>query len=256
MSTLAIIQARMGSSRFPGKVLQPLAGKAILSHIVERLRAVPSIDDLVVALPDGDSDQALRTFCREHRISFWAGSENDVLARFYGAAQRYRGDPIIRVTADCPLVDPGTVEAILGIYCSGQYDYVSVAAGANAEGLSEGRFPDGLDVECCSFAALEEAWRYATDPRDREHVTRFLWRQKDRFRCGKLYGKANTPSYRLTVDHPLDLELVSQIYSELHGEARIFPLSEVLSLLERKPELAEINRHLIEAQNYKALFQE
>lgn len=256
MSTLAIIQARMGSTRFPGKVLQPIRGKATLLHIVERLDAVPSIEEIVVAIPDGAADQPLRSFCREQRISFWGGSETDVLDRYHGTAQRYGGDPILRITADCPLVDPGTVEELIGMYRTGQFDYVAVAAGADSEGLTEGRFPDGLDAECCSFAALEAAWRDATDVRDREHVTRFLWKNKRRFRCGKLFAQAHYPSFRLTVDHPLDLELVRRIYAELGDGERIFPAAEVIALLERRPDLAEINRHLIEAQNYRAVVED
>jgi len=256
MSTLAIIQARMGSTRFPGKVLQPIRGKAVLLHIVERLRAVPSIGEIVVAIPDSVVDQPLRSFCREQRISFWGGSETDVLDRYYGTARRYGGDPVLRITADCPLVDPGTVEELIGMYRTGQFDYVAVAAGADSEGLTEGRFPDGLDAECYSFAALEAAWRDATDARDREHVTRFLWKNKRRFRCGKLFAQAHYPSFRLTVDHPLDLELVRRIYAELGDGGRIFPVAEVIALLERKPDLAEINRHLIEAQNYRTVVED
>jgi len=256
MSTLAVIQARMGSTRFPGKVLQPIGGKAILLHIVERLEVVPSIDEIVVAIPDGAVDQPLRTFCREQRISFWSGSEADVLDRYYGTARRYGGDPVLRITADCPLVDPGIVEKLIGMYRTGRYDYVAVAAGADAEGLTDGRFPDGLDAECFSLPALEAAWRDATDARDREHVTRYLWKNKQRFRCGKLFAEAHYPSFRLTVDHPLDLQLVSRIYEELGDGGRLFPVAEVIALLERKPELAEINRHLIGAQNYRAVVED
>ncbi len=256
MSTLAVIQARMGSSRLPGKVLKLIRGKAILFHIVERLRAVKSIDDIVVAVPDDALNQVLRTFCRVHGISFWAGSESDVLDRFHGAAVRHGGDPVLRVTADCPLVDPGSVEKLIEMYRTGQYDYVAIAAGADAEGLGMGRFPDGLDTECFSFAALETAWEQARDARDREHVTRFIWRQKQRFRCEKLFADSRYPKLRLTVDHPLDFELVNRIYTELDREGRIFPFAEVIDLLERKPELANINKHLIEVQNYKAVLQD
>jgi spore coat polysaccharide biosynthesis protein SpsF len=256
MRALAIIQARMGSTRFPGKVLEPIGGKAILLHIVERLSVVPSIEEIVVAIPESPADQPLRSFCRQQRVSYWAGSEADVLDRYYGAARRYGGDPILRITADCPLVDPGTVEEIIKMYRSGQFDYVAVAAGADSEGLTDGRFPDGLDAECCSFAALEATWREATDVRDREHVTRFIWKNKKRFRCGKLFSEAHYPAYRLTVDHPLDLQLVRSIYAELGNGGRAFPLAEVVAFLKRKPELVEINRHLIEAQNYRAVVQD
>lgn len=253
MSTLAVIQARMGSSRLPGKVLKPLCGKPILLHIVERLRAVKSIEEIVVAIPDDAANQPLWTFCRVHGISFRGGSESDVLDRFRGAALRYGGDPVLRITADCPLVDPGSIEKLIAMYRTGEFDYVATASGANAEGLNTGRFPDGIGGECFSFAALETAWEQARDSRDREHVTRFIWRQKQRFRCGKQFADRSYHHLRLTVDHPLDFDLVQHIYNELGREGRIFPLEEVVDLLERKPELAEINRHLIDLQNYKAV---
>jgi spore coat polysaccharide biosynthesis protein SpsF len=160
---------------------------------------------------------------------------------------------VLRVTADCPLIDPGTVEDLIAMYKTGEFDYVAVAAGVDAEGLEAGRFPYGMEAECCSFAALEGAWREATDERDREHVTRFIWLQKQKFRCGKLLADAHNPIFRLTVDHPLDLELVRRVYDELEGERRMFSLAEILGLFERRPELAKINQHLIEMQNYKSL---
>jgi len=180
----------------------------------------------------------------------------DVLDRFYGAARVHGGDPVLRITADCPLVDPELIEKLIGIHRTGRYDYASVAAGADAESLEHGRFPDGLDAECFNFECLEQAWRKATDPRDREHVTRYIWRQKDKFRCGKLFAEEEYPRLRLTVDHPQDFMLISQIYEELYDESRVFKLSEVMDLLNRNPQLLKLNQHLIEAQNYRAVLEE
>ena len=202
MRTVAIIQARMGSNRLPGKVLRPILGKPMLWHIVLRVRAVPSIDEVVVAIPDSPADQDLRRFCAANDIKSFSGSETDVLDRFYGAAQRYGADPVLRITADCPLVDPELVEKLIRLYRSGSYDYVAVSAGADASRLEGGgSFPDGMDAECFSFASLETAWNEARDPRDREHVTRFIWRQKGLFRCTKLLADRKYPNLRLTVDY-------------------------------------------------------
>jgi spore coat polysaccharide biosynthesis protein SpsF len=253
MSTVAVIQARTGSTRLPGKVLMRLCGKPVLLHIVERLRAVKSIAEVVVAIPKDAANQALWTFCRVHGISFRGGRESDVLGRFHGAARRYGADPVLCITADCPLIDPGSIEKLIAMYHTGQFDYVATASGAEAEGPTMGRFPDGIGGECFSFAVLETAWEQAKDAQDREHVTRFIWRQKQRFRCGRLFAEHSYPPLRLTVDHPLDFDLVQLIYTELDREGRIFPLEEVIDLLERKPELGKINRRLIDMQNCKAV---
>src|SRR6202140_2130510 len=148
MKTVAIIQARMGSNRLPGKVLKPILGRPMLWHIVQRVRAVPSIDEVVLAIPDGPADAELRRFCAANDIASFSGSELDVLDRFYRAAQRHSADPVLRITADCPMVDPELVEKLIELYQSGSYDYAAVAAGADAPSLEGERFPDGLDAEC------------------------------------------------------------------------------------------------------------
>jgi spore coat polysaccharide biosynthesis protein SpsF len=222
-------------------------------HIVRRVRGAPSIDEIVVAVPDADTDEALRQCCRDHDISVFAGSEEDVLDRFYGAAKQFGGDPVLRITADCPLVDPQVLELLLAMYRKGEYDHVGVVAGAGAVGVQTGSFPDGLDAECFSFAALEHAWSKADDPRDREHVTRYIWRQRDKFRCGRLFADSSFPDVRLTVDHPKDFELACLIYDALGRRNEIFLLPEIVAFLEKNPALMDLNRHLSHEQNYQSL---
>jgi spore coat polysaccharide biosynthesis protein SpsF len=256
MKTVAIIQARMGSNRLPGKVLMPIMGKPMLWHIVRRVRAVPSIDQVVVAIPDGPADEVLRQFCVTNDIASFSGSELDVLDRFYHAAQAYGADPVLRITADCPLVDPELVEKLIGMYRSGSYDYAAVAAGADASRLEGRCFPDGMDAECFSFASLEQAWKEARDPRDREHATRFIWRQKGVFRCTKLRADQEYPPLRLTVDYPQDLVVASRIYEKLFCDSNIFHLADVVDLLQREPEIIKPNEHLVEGQHYRAVLEE
>ena len=256
MRTVAIIQARMGSNRLPGKVLKPILGKPMLWHIVRRVRAVPSIDEVVVAVPEGPVDEVLREFCAANDIASVSGSELDVLDRFYHAAQVYGADPVLRITADCPLVDPELVEKLIELYRSGSYDYAAVAAGAHAPSLEGERFADGLDAECFSFASLEQAWKEAQDPRDREHVTRFIWRQKGRFRYTKLLADRKYPPLRLTVDYPQDFVVASRIYEKLFCEGSIFHLADVVDLLAREPEITKPNEDLIEGQHYRAVLEE
>jgi spore coat polysaccharide biosynthesis protein SpsF len=255
MRTIAIIQARMGSNRLPGKVLMPILGKPMLWHIVGRVRAVPSIDEVVVAVPTDRPNEVLRRFCSDNQIAFFAGSENDVLDRYYRAAQQFKADPVLRITADCPLVDPPLIERLIQMFKSGEYDHIGVAAGAGAELIGKGRFPDGLDAECFGFTALERAWREGTDPRDREHVTRYMWSNKDIFRCGELTAGLDYPKLRLTVDHREDFELITKIYESLYSECRTFGFSDVVKFLEKNPSLLEVNRKWTEADNYRSVLE-
>jgi spore coat polysaccharide biosynthesis protein SpsF len=255
MRTVAIIQARMGSNRLPGKVLLPLLGKPMLWHIVQRVRSVPSINEVIVAAPNDQANEVLRGFCADNKIVLFAGSENDVLDRYYQAAQQFKANPIIRITADCPLVDPQLIETLIKKYKSGGYDHIGVAAGAGAESLGKGRFPDGLDAECFGFPALARAWRDATDPRDREHVTRYLWNNKQIFHVGELTADVDYPKLRLTVDHPEDFQLVTKIYESLYSESRPFLLSDVMKFLKKNPGLVEVNRKWTEADNYRSVLE-
>jgi len=254
MRPVAIIQARMGSSRLPGKVLRPICGRPMLWHIVRRLRCVPLLSEVIVATSDQVGDEPIRGFCRENGIEVFAGSERDVLDRFYQAAVHSGGDPLIRVTGDCPFVDPDLVGRLLDHYGGGGYDHFAVATGAGAIFLAGGRFPDGLDAECFSFASLERAWREATDPADREHVTPYIWRNKSLFRCGHLTGEKDYSSCRWTVDNEADFRLVEGIYGELYREDRPFLMEDILRFLSDHPDLASLNREFIGKEGYEELW--
>ena len=255
MKTVAIIQARLGSNRLPGKVLKPILGRPMLWHIVERVRAAPTISEVVVAVPDNPANEALRQFCADNQIALFAGSETDVLDRYYRAAQQFKADPVLRITADCPLADPKLIERLIQTYHGGGYDHIGVASGAGAQLRPEGRFPDGLDAECFGFSVLERAWHEATDPRDREHVTRYIWNNKETFLCGELTADLVYPKLRLTVDHPEDFELVTKIYESLYREGRPFELSDVMKFLEKNPGLVDLNRKWTEAEDYRAVLE-
>lgn len=255
MRPVAIIQARMGSTRLPGKVLKSIQGRPMLWYIVQRMRWVPSVIEVVVATSDQLGDKPIQRFCQEHGIALFVGSEDDVLDRFYQAAIRYRGDPLIRITADCPFVDPELVGRLLELYRSGRYDHVSVATGAGALFLDDGRFPDGLDAECFSFEALERAWREATEPSDREHVTPYIWRVPRRFQLGMLKAERDYSDLRWTVDSEADFQLVSQVYEALFREDKPFLMADILNYLAQHPELARMNQDLIGKEGYRELWE-
>jgi len=245
----------MGSNRLAGKVLKPILGRPMLWHIVQRVRAIPSVREVVVAVPDNEANGVLRSFCSDNGIAFSAGSETDVLDRYYQAAKQFEADPVLRVTADCPLVDPQLIEQLIGAYESGAYDHIGIAAGAGAQLLDKKLFPDGLDAECFRFSALERSWHAATDPRDREHVTRYMWSNKNIFRCGNITADVDFPKLRLTVDHPEDFELITKIYEALYSERRPFELTAVMSFLKNNPNVSNLNRKWNEAENYRTVLE-
>jgi spore coat polysaccharide biosynthesis protein SpsF len=251
---VAIVQARMGSSRLPGKVLRPILGRPMLSFIVERLRVVPGLASIVVATSDRPGDDPIRAFCRAESVACFSGSETDVLDRFYRAALREHGDPLLRVTGDCPFVDPDLVAKLLTMYGTGHYDHVAVATGAGAIFLNGGRFPDGLDAECFGFEALERAWKEATQAQDREHVTPYIWRNREQFRCGHLLSETDHSTLRWTVDNEDDFALVSAIYQALYRPGRPFGMDEVLRLLSTNPALVASNRAFIGQEGYERLW--
>jgi spore coat polysaccharide biosynthesis protein SpsF len=226
----------------------------MLWHIVTRLQTVRGLRAVVVATTTELRDDSIRALCADAGFPCFSGSEPDVLDRFYQAALSHDADPVVRVTADCPLVDPGVVSRVLETYGSGQFDHVGVATGAGAAFDEGGRFPDGLDAECLSFAALARAWREATAPTDREHVTPFLWRVPGRFRLGVVRPDADYSMLRWTVDTAADFDVVKRIYAALYEEGRVFGMADVLAHLERHPELTSLNQSAIGQEGYHELW--
>jgi spore coat polysaccharide biosynthesis protein SpsF len=254
MGAVAIVQARMGSTRLPGKVMMPLVGQPMLWHIVDRLRRAPGVARVVVATSDRDGDEPLRSFCRDSQLDVFAGDESDVLDRFYRAAVKFGGDPVLRITADCPFVDPELVGRLLAMYQAGEYDHIGVATGSLAHGFSGPRYPDGLDAECIRFAALERANREATERSDREHVTPYLYRIPGRFRNGMLPAEEDHGALRWTVDHPDDFEMVRHVYEALWRADRPFVMKDILVFLTTHPELSSVNAQFVGREGYQKVW--
>jgi spore coat polysaccharide biosynthesis protein SpsF len=231
-TVLAILQARVSSSRLPGKVLKPILGRAMLLHQLDRVRRAHSIDELVIATSTESSDDAIETMCAAEGIRCFRGSLNDVLDRFYQAALPTRPDYIVRLTGDCPLADPELIDRVV--------DYL-IANGIDIAGAAP-TYPDGLDVEAIRFSSLETAWKEAVLPSDREHVSLFIVRQPDRFRVQGLDNDVDLSRMRWTVDEPEDFELVRQIYEALYPANPAFTTQDILALLAARPELLELNR--------------
>ena len=239
MKTLAFVQARTGSTRLPGKVLAPLAGRPSLLRIVDRLARVETLHGVAVLTSVAAGDDAIAELCAREGVTCVRGDEQDVLGRFHLGAGALEPDRVVRVTADCPLVDPEVIADLLALHASDPRTvYASVATGAIGAETGLRRFPDGLDAEVFTVAALEQAWREADDPYEREHVTPYLWRRPERFPAATLECERDLGSERWTVDHAADLELVRAVYAQL---AEPFGWREVLAVLERDPSLRRLN---------------
>jgi len=231
---IAILQARMSSSRLPGKVLKPIMGKPMLALQVERILRTRLIDRLVVATSTDPSDDPVEQLCKKISVDCFRGSLDNVLDRYYRTAEKFNPDIVVRLTGDCPLTDPEIIDATIRFFQKNRYDYVT-------NGDQESTFPDGLDVEVFSIEALRKAWENAQLPSEKEHVTPYIKKQSDNFKIGNFKGSRDLSGLRWTVDEPEDFQFVTRVYEELYPGNPCFGTDEILDLLTRKPELSGIN---------------
>jgi spore coat polysaccharide biosynthesis protein SpsF len=233
---VAIVQARMGSRRLPGKVLADLAGAPMLARVVERARRARLVHQVAVATSIDPADDAIADLCRERGFDAMRGSATDVLDRFYHAAVALSADVVVRLTGDCPLIDPDLIDEAVGTFLRADPAYDLVA-----NRLPEGRdVPIGLDVEVVSMQALTRAWREADLPYQREHVLPYLYDVPGRFRVHLIRRQPSYGTLRWTVDTPEDLEAVRRIFAGF-PDRDDFSWREVLDVYERDPALREIN---------------
>lgn len=232
MKTIALIQARMGSNRFPGKVLKDLQGKPMLERVAERVAKSPQIHEIVVVTSRNPGDDSVVSLCRNKGILCFRGSEEDVLDRFYWAAKEFDANAVVRITADCPLIDPQVVDELISLFLKKMPDYAS--------NILVRTFPRGLDAEIMSFACLETVWREAKATYCRVHVTPYIYENPNRFRLEGLCHEKNYSDHRWTVDTEEDLNFVRAVYKNM-GTDPFLPWLSVLELVEREPGLKSIN---------------
>jgi glutamate-1-semialdehyde 2,1-aminomutase len=228
VKVVAVVQARLGSVRMPSKVLSEVLGRPLLGHLIERLRRAPRVDEIVLAIPDSGENDRLAAYGDELGIRVVRGSESDVLDRFQAAAVAADATIVVRITGDCPMVDPYVVEQVVGRLLDGDYEYASTGEA----------FPDGFDVEVFTASALQAAWAEATSTYDREHVTPFI-RRDERVRRLKLSRVPDLSNIRLTLDEPIDLEVIRGVF-EFFGRDD-FTLDDVTELVELHPDLFMAN---------------
>lgn len=232
---IIMIQARTGSKRFPTKVLSNIQSKPMIWHVINRLKKVKSKKQIVLITTKKKSDKVLLKIAEKNNISSFSGDENNVLNRHYECAKVFDADPIIRITSDCPLIDPNIVENILQFYLKHNFDFVSNAIKPS--------YPDGLDTEIISFSALQKTAKLAKLKQDREHVTTYITNHPKKFKIHNYSNSTDLSSLRWTVDRFDDLVFVRKIYSLMRPK-KIFHMEQILKILEKYPDLLKINSHI------------
>lgn len=243
---MAVIQARMSSTRLPGKVLMEIGGKPALYHVVNRVRKAAAIDRVIVAASRNPADDSLQSYCETLDVVCFRGDENDVLDRFYQAAVQYPAGVIVRITADCPLLDPSVTDRVVQAFLDERCDYASNTLICT--------YPDGLDVEVFTFQALERAWREARLLSEREHVTPYIKKHPEIFRLKNVKHDCDLSSLRWTLDEPADLEFIRAVYDGASRE--FFGMEEILSWLQSHPELGRINQGIQRNEGYQKSLRE
>jgi len=229
-----IVQARMASTRLPGKVMMKVSGKTLLEHLILRLKKVRQADEIIIATTENKADDIIAEHSKGLGIKVFRGSEENVLERYYLAAKEAGLTVIVRVTSDCPVMDPEMVDRCISFFFEKQpADYIS--------NCMKRSFPVGLDVEVFSFDALERTHREAEEAPEKEHVAPYMYRHPEKFKLAFLENDKDESSYRLTVDTAEDLELIKKIYEVLYPKDRLFGAQMVMELFKKRPELKKIN---------------
>ena len=236
-SIVAIIQARFGSTRLPGKVLLQLGGKTILENVYERVSRSRFIDDVVIATTINTQDNKIVKLCQEKNISYFRGSEENVLDRYYKTAKKYRADYIIRITSDCPLIDYNIINKVITTHFKEKNDYT---ANAYIE-----TYPDGEDIEIFSFKVLREAWKNANRPSEFEHATQYITNNPEKYKIGNVAYTKDLSSKRWVLDEKNDYIFLQAIYEALGKKNKYFGMEEILQYLRKHPELEKINHYTV-----------
>jgi len=238
MNTVIIVQARMTSTRLPGKVLLPLGGEPMLTRLVQRLRRVSRADAIVIATTNNAVDDAIVALCGQLGVAHHRGSEHDVLSRYAEAAALHHADAVVRITSDCPLIDPALIDQVIAAYAKGDSDCVS--------NMLPPTWPYGMAVEVFSAKALAEAHAEASQAAEREHVTPFLYAHPERYRLHNVASPVDLSAQRWTVDTPEDHELVQRLFDAVFPAKPNFNLADLLTAMQTHPDWLAINQHIVQ----------
>lgn len=236
MKTVIVIQARCGSTRFPGKVLKDILGKPLLYRMYERVRRTKIPCEIVIATSENKQDDVLEGLCKTNNIACFRGNELDLLDRHYQCALCYEADTVVKIPSDCPLIDPKVIDKVLSAFESGKYDFMS--------NLHPATYPDGNDVEVMSMQALQKAWQEAKKPLEREHTTPYFWENPQVFKIGNVLwesGKDYSMSHRFTIDYEEDYLFIKKVFEELYPSNPHFTLEDILVLCKQREDIYQIN---------------
>lgn len=239
---IGIIQARFSATRLPGKVLLKLADKTVLEHVIRRVKRSRLINETIVATSINKADLGIVKLCSSIGVRAFCGCEDDCLDRFYQAARLFGADHIVRITADCPIIDPSIIDKVIRTHLAKRADYTA--------NVIDPTFPDGEDVEVFTFSALKIAWQKARLISEREHVTPFMRNHPRSFKCVNVKNDKDVSGKRWTLDKPEDYKLLSAIYGNLYKKDRFFGMKEVLSFLKAHPEHECINGKIVRNEGY------
>lgn len=247
---VGIIQARMGSTRLPGKIMLEVAGKSMLEHMIERISLSKKMDKIIVATTKNKIDDVIEKICKKNKIQYLRGSEQDVLSRFKDAADITNASTIVRLGADSPLLDATIIDDVIDCYEKNHYDYVSNLFPRPAT------YPDGVMVEVFSSKILENADKNAKKPSEREHVTFYIWMQPKKFKIHRVDFKIDLSKYRFNLDYKEDYELIKKIFENLLPIKKFFQMNDIIEWLKKNPQVFEINSHIEALQGWKNSFKE
>lgn len=241
MRTVAIIQARMGSTRLPGKVMMTICGKSVLEHVIHRVQACRLLDDVVVATTTSPADDVIVAEAQRCSAKWFRGNEEDVLDRYYQAARQFAADVVVRVTSDCPLFDPELLEKMIQKFQSENFSHRNLDYLSNT---IKRTFPLGLDAEVFHFSALQKAHLDSKLDYEREHVTPYIYLHPEIFSVYTYKGSEDLSFHRWTLDTEDDFRLINAIYRELYRDNELFLTKQIINFLEQTPELNKINTHI------------
>jgi spore coat polysaccharide biosynthesis protein SpsF len=241
LKVVAIIQARMGSTRLPGKSLMLLGGKPVIEHVLIRAKQIKGVDEVVLATTTDTADDALANWAKKNNFKCFRGSASDVLDRYYNAAKDFKADVILRITGDCPLLDPEVSGQVLEAFMEGGVDYVT--------NTKPPTYPDGMDTEAASFASLERAFKDAKLSSEREHVTPYIWKNKELFKIKNVTGDEDLSNLRLTIDEASDAKLIELVIAECKKRGKS-NLETILNILRENPEWLKINGQIMRDEGY------
>ena len=256
--SVAIIQTRFNSTRLPGKVLKTIGNKTVLEYVISQSLCATNLNNVIIATTTNPQDQIIVDFCKNHNIDYFCGSEFDVLDRYYQCAKKFNLDPIVRITSDCPLIDPNVIDLIIDEFLKNHHDYVSnnMSFEGNNWIDSECNFPQGMTVEISSFKALESAWKNAKKPSEREHVFPYVQFHPELFRVKNIKHPSDLSHIRCTIDREDDLSFLRKLVEYLPPTLQFITINDIVQVVEKHSALLKINNHIPFDEGTKRSYEE